>query len=61
MSAVPEDFMRESQDQETPRATDAPRPGAEEDSRTGLWQWLAVGLLLACWLAEATLCAGRGF
>ena len=25
------------------------------------WQWFAVGVLLFCWAAEATLCAERGF
>ena len=25
------------------------------------WQWFAVGVLLFCWIAEATLCAQRGF
>jgi len=26
-----------------------------------LWQWFAVGVLLFCWIGEATLCAERGF
>lgn len=46
-----------------------PRPprGEEEHERDdshGLqtfWQWFAVGVLLFCWIAEATLCAQRGF
>jgi hypothetical protein len=25
------------------------------------WSWLAVGVLLLCWIAEASLCAARGF
>jgi hypothetical protein len=25
------------------------------------WQWVAVGLLLLCWIAEAAMCADRGF
>jgi hypothetical protein len=30
-------------------------------SLPGLGQWLAVGALLLCWIAEASLCAARGF
>jgi hypothetical protein len=26
-----------------------------------LWPWLAVGVLVVCWIGEATLCAARGF
>jgi hypothetical protein len=26
-----------------------------------IWPWLAVGVLVACWIAEATLCGARGF
>jgi hypothetical protein len=26
-----------------------------------VWQWLAVGVLVVCWVAEASLCAARGF
>jgi len=25
------------------------------------WQWFAVCVLLFCWIAEATMCAERGF
>jgi hypothetical protein len=25
------------------------------------WSWFAIGVLLFCWTAEATLCAIRGF
>ena len=34
---------------------------AEQETRTGKWQWLFIGILLACWLAEATLCAATGY
>ena len=34
---------------------------AEQDTHTGIWQWLFIGILLACWLAEATLCAATGY
>jgi len=26
-----------------------------------LWHWLAVGVLVFCWIGEASLCALRGF
>ena len=25
------------------------------------WQWFAVGVLVFCWIAEASMCAERGF
>jgi len=25
------------------------------------WSWFAVAVLVFCWIAEATLCAERGF
>jgi hypothetical protein len=31
-----------------------------QDSRAQ-WPWLAVAVLLFCWIAEASLCAARGF
>ena len=34
---------------------------AEQEARTGTWQWLFIAILLACWLAEATLCAATGY
>ena len=51
---------------------DLPKPSArrreqkarDRDDQRGLqafWQWFAVGVLLFCWIAEATLCAQRGF
>jgi len=49
---------------------DLPKPRASEpkardrDDEHGLqavWQWFAVGVLLFCWIAEATLCAQRWF
>jgi hypothetical protein len=33
----------------------------QEDGSQGYRCWLAVGVLLFCWIAEATLCAARGF
>jgi hypothetical protein len=35
--------------------------GPGEPGMQTFWQWFAVGVLLFCWIAEATLCAQRGF
>jgi hypothetical protein len=32
-----------------------------EDSGGTFWQWLAIGLLVGCWLAEATWCIEGGY
>ena len=45
-------MQKPDDERESARRDDAPQGG--------LWQWLAIGVLLACWLAEATLCAGQG-
>jgi hypothetical protein len=42
-----------------PREDSAAEP--QEDSVQTLWHWFAVGLLLFCWIAEASMCADRGF
>lgn len=59
MSAVPGDFMRD------PAKTDQPDAGGEEpasaDAGASWWQWLAIGILVGCWLAEATWCMENGF
>jgi hypothetical protein len=34
---------------------------SEEQSGSPFWHWVAIGVLVACWIAEATLCAARGF
>lgn len=42
---------------------DPAKPRARDDDHglQTIWQWFAVGVLLVCWIAEATLCAERGF
>jgi len=42
---------------------DLPKPCDREAERDlqAFWQWFAVGVLVFCWVAEATLCAQRGF
>jgi hypothetical protein len=61
VSAVLKSFMnetpetRESEDRE-------PRDAAEEnDSEGSFWHWFALAALLLAWIAEATMCAERGF
>jgi hypothetical protein len=61
VSAVPEDFMSEPAKDRGHREAEAAGPEAEQEARGGTWQWLFIGILLACWLAEATLCAARGY
>jgi hypothetical protein len=61
VSAVPEEFMR---DLPKPSARWREQKARDRDDQRGLeafWQWFAVGVLLFCWIAEATLCAQRGF
>jgi hypothetical protein len=36
-------------------------PATDELSRSSFWHWFAVGVLVVCWIAEGTMCAGRGF
>jgi hypothetical protein len=36
-------------------------PDHDEDFPQGFWPWFALGVLLFCWIAEATMCAVRGF
>lgn len=54
MSAVPEDFMGRpddpGQDEDSARPDDAESSEEAEDS---FGQWVALVVLLACWLAEA--------
>jgi hypothetical protein len=60
VSAVPVDFMRpDPQRRHEPR-----RPTHDRDADTAVqkfWQWFAIAALLFCWIAEATMCAERGF
>ena len=32
-----------------------------EDGQSNFWAWFALGVLIFCWIAEATMCAERGF
>jgi hypothetical protein len=33
----------------------------KEDGQSIFWVWFALGVLIFCWIAEATMCAERGF
>jgi hypothetical protein len=46
---------------EEPRTHEESATEREEDPVQTLWHWFAVGLLLFCWIAEASMCADRGF
>ena len=62
MSAVPEAFMNEPpRTREEPRDTAPPDSAREENEQSVFWVWFAVGVLVFCWIAEATMCAERGF
>ena len=62
MSAVPGHFMNEKPETREPANCDEPRKTAQEkDSESTFWHWFALGALLFAWIAEATMCAERGF
>jgi len=37
------------------------RAAHDSAPRHDVWQWIAVAVLLLCWVAEATLCAANGY
>jgi hypothetical protein len=41
--------------------TEAQDAGADDEAHSSFWQWFALGVLLFCWIAEAWMCAERGF
>ena len=58
---MPGDFMRDSAKRDQPRFQENRQPPAGDDAGGTFWQWLAIGVLIGCWLAEATWCIDRGF
>jgi hypothetical protein len=66
MSAVPGYFMnekpepREPQDPDESQVSEGDREDPD-DSMAAFWQWFALAILLFAWIAEATMCADRGF
>ena len=62
MSAVPEDFMRQRVDIRVAEPKQWIRDRDEADTLAQkFWSWFALVALAFCWIAEATLCAERGF
>lgn len=53
MSAEPSHFMDE---REETRDSEA-----DEEAESTFWHWFALGALIFAWIAEATMCAERGF
>jgi hypothetical protein len=43
----------------TPQCTRNSAP--DQESQSSLWHWFAVGVLFFSWIAEASMCADRGF
>jgi hypothetical protein len=37
------------------------KPTTDDERGSPLWHWLAIGILVICWIAEASMCAERGF
>jgi hypothetical protein len=52
VSAVPRHFLK-------PEAREAERD--ENDAQATFWHWFALAALAFAWIAEATMCAERGF
>ena len=77
MSAAPETVLRDAKlararalrraasitdpREERLEPVDAERQLAEERRGQRFWQWFPVAALLLSWVAEATMCAARGF
>jgi hypothetical protein len=53
--------MNESQGTGEQRRDTAPDCRENEDGQSIFWVWFALGVLMFCWIAEATMCAERGF
>ena len=51
------DQVRPCHLEDRPQENDAPAGIAAQS----LWQWIAVSLLVLCWIAEAAMCADRGY
>jgi hypothetical protein len=52
VSAVPGHFLK-------PETRETERD--ENDAQATFWHWFALAALLFAWIAEATMCAERGF
>jgi hypothetical protein len=61
MSAAHGQLMNESPSTREERGDVAPESRENEDGQSTFWVWFALGVLMFCWIAEATMCAERGF
>jgi hypothetical protein len=62
VSAVPQDFMRARGEIRVSEQKRRARDRGDTDARAQkFWLWFAVAVLAFCWIAEATMCAERGF
>jgi hypothetical protein len=61
VSAAPEYFMDEQPEARAPEPHDERDADADEQSEAVFWHWFALAVLLFCWIAEASMCADRGF
>jgi len=61
VNTVPQSLGLPMQPRETRRTDAFFDEGADDRRLQPFWHWFAVGVLLFCWIAEATLCAERGF
>ncbi|MEO8017330.1 MAG: hypothetical protein ABI769_05925 [Pseudomonadota bacterium] len=60
MSAVPDYFMEQKPERREPLRRDVVSDESS-DEPSSFWSWFAIGMLLFCWVAEASMCAERGF
>jgi len=56
VSAVPEAVVHAPR-----RRPDRDRTPQDSTPGHDAWQWIALAVLLLCWVAEATLCAATGY
>ena len=59
MSAAPGYFMHAPREIRSEAPRDELR-SRDEPAQT-FWHWFALGVLVFCWIAEASMCAERGF
>jgi hypothetical protein len=58
MNGKPEPREREARDESRPSADEHED---QDDAIATFWHWFALAALLFAWIAEATMCADRGF
>lgn len=54
-------LMNESRGTRNERHDSTADSSENEDGQSAFWVWFALGVLMFCWIAEATMCAERGF